>query len=94
MASYLYKIALFKPNATVADPPPDNVQNREDFENNHKAVASEVDEVLLSETTFVVWVDYATFEAFIDGETITWADVKYINNLIDYQLNLLVDVPL
>ena len=94
MASYLYKTILYKPNATVADPPEHNVANLADFTDNHKDNATSVDEVLLSETTFVVWIDYAVFDSYIDGEVIVWADVKYIDDHDNLVLNLLVITPL
>ena len=89
MANYLYKTTLIKQGATAPSKPPSNDTDLQDFENNHKANALEVDEVLLSETTFVITIDYATFVTHIDGTVIVWADVKYKDDTNIYELNLL-----
>jgi len=87
MANYLYKTVLYKSGATVINKPASNDADRTDFETNFKATALKVDNVLISETTFVLELTYAQFKAKIIAP-ILWSDVKHIEDEA-YRLNLL-----
>ena len=49
-----------------------------DFEDNHKSDVEMIDKVMFGRgtITFLKKVDYSTFKSYIDGQTITWSDVK------------------
>ena len=91
--SYLYKTYLFKVTHNVVPVPPDNTANLADFEDNHKATASQVSEIIVAITTFICDDSYADFVAKI-STPITWADVKYIETGHTIELNLVTTDPL
>ena len=87
---YLYQTVLYKTNARVIGLPSGNDANKTDFETNDKPLAVKVDGVIVSETTFVIEKDYASFEALLVSP-LTWADVKYTENDAMYDCFLLTE---
>ena len=91
--SYLYKTYLYKDESKVSPVPENNTEDLADFEDNHKADAMEITELVLAETVFSTDKSYSEFDALITGG-ILWSDVKYIEDEIFYELSLLSDTPL
>ena len=95
MANYLYKAIIYKDPEKVGGIATSDIQMhknaKDDFEANHAVNALIVTEILLSETTFVILVNYSQFEVYIDGTLVTWADVKYIDKPDVYELNLVTN---
>jgi hypothetical protein len=50
-----------------------------DFETNHKANALVCTGVLINTMAFEIDVPYADFKNLVDGVTVTWGDVRYVN---------------
>lgn len=50
-----------------------------DFETNHKATAIVCTGVIINMVAFEIDLPYAQFEALVDGVTISWSDVRYVN---------------
>lgn len=91
--SYLYKTILEKsPNGLQEEIDAKNA-DKIDFETNGKPTARKVDDVFLAQTTFISDLSYSNFKAKIVAP-ITWSDVKYKEDRIKYELNLLTDNPL
>ena len=95
MADYLYKHRImtdltdcFGFNAT------DEAAHKSDFNTNHKAGCYVVDDLETMATVFLIDKTYAEFEALIDGNTITWGDVKLEIGQNFYDLYILTDTPL
>lgn len=88
MTTYIYKTQLYKLTTAVIGKPASNDTDLADFEANFKATAKKVDQIVLAETTIVLFKTYTDFKTLIDGTVILWADVKYIENGM-YELNLL-----
>lgn len=87
---YLYQMTLYKDTSRVIGAPGDNTVNTTDFVANDKPLAVKVDEVVLSETTFVIDKTYAQFEALLVSP-VTWADVKYTENENSYVCYLMTE---
>jgi len=49
-------------------------------------VPSEIDEIMFNENIALKKVSYSDFKTYIDGTTITWADVMYIDYGAHYEL--------
>jgi hypothetical protein len=75
----LYTTTLFKTTDTVIGAPTDNDVNKTDFETEDKDLATKVDSITITTTTFTINKTYAQFEALLVSP-ITWADVKYIED--------------
>lgn len=90
---YLYKTTIYKNTNDVIGAEPNNDTNLSDFENNFKASALQVNSVNVSETSFEIVKGYADFKDLIDGVSLTWADVRYIENE-KYELSILNLSPL
>jgi len=89
---YLYKTNLYKkPNEVAGLTDEEKTQmvlDEQDFTNTQKATATEVDEVVISETTFVISKDYNWFK------TKGFTDVKYTEGDDEYQLAILTATEL
>lgn len=72
--------------------------NRTDFETNYKTIAKGFSDIKIGDTTFTLELEYTNFKTLIDGITITWADVRYIEGIsdgtTDYELYLITNNPL
>lgn len=93
---YLYKTTIFHDVTDVYGlTQPDNDNDVTDFEGaTKKPNAIAVDDVILSETTFIIIKDYSSFDAYIDGTNYNWSDVKYIDDGKSYTLLLSTSNPL
>ena len=85
---YLYKTTTYHDTTNVATVPADNATDNSDFVTNNKASAVKVDEVVVSETTFVTVMTYADFDTLV-GDNATWASVKYTVGPKDYTMYLI-----
>jgi len=95
MASYLHKAAIFKLTENVIGiDVGQNDLDKEDFETNYKFLAKKIDSLIIAETTFEVEKKYTQLKALVDGVTITWTDIKYIETDEGYKLYLLRDTLL
>ncbi len=95
MANYLHKSAIFKvTNNVIGIDITQNDADKADFEANFKALAKRIDSLIIAETTFEVEKTYAQLKTLVDGATITWADIKYIETDEGYKLYLLRDTLL
>jgi len=61
-----------------------------DFENNYKAEAMQIDKILLDGTVILKSIDYTDFKSHIDGNSVTWKNVLYIDGKKNYELWLIV----
>lgn len=95
MASYLYKAEIFKITGSVIgiDVTQNNV-DKLDFETNFKSQAKKIDSLIIAETTFEVEKTYTELKGLVDGTTITWADIKFVETDEGYRLYLLRDTLL
>jgi len=95
MADYLYKHRIMT-NLTdcIGFNEPQEASDKSDFETNHKSNCYEIDDLETMATVFVIDKTYSEFKALIDGNTITWNDVKVEIGLNFYDLYLLTDGPL
>jgi len=87
---YLYKTFLYTDTSDVLGAPASNTDDLADFNNNHKASAVEVNEVLLAGDTFVTEDSYTDFKARVTS----WADVKYVCDANSHTLYLLSETEL
>ncbi len=75
-----------------------DTSDRTDFETNYKATAKGFSYITIGDTTFTLELGYTNFKTLIDGITITWADVRYIEGISDgtsdYELYLITSSPL
>ncbi len=94
MANYLHKSMLFKSNTNVIGVSVTNNADRTDFETNFKSLSKKIDSLIIAETTFEVEKTYAQLKTLVDGTTITWPDIKYIETDEGYILYLLRDTLL
>lgn len=95
MANYLHKTELFKTTGSVIGiNVTQNDTDKADFETNYKALAKKIDSLIIAETTFEVEKTYSQLKTLVDGATISWADIKYIENDEGYKLYLLRDTLL
>lgn len=95
MASYLHKSEIFKETSSVIGiDVTQNNTDKVDFETNFKSQAKKIDSLIIAETTFEVEKKYTELKGLIDGTTITWADIKYIETDEGYRLYLLRDTLL
>lgn len=95
MASYLHKVEIFKlTESVIGIDVTQNDADKADFETNYKASAKKIDSLIIAETTFEVEKTYSQLKALIDGTTITWADIKYVETDGGYKLYLLRDTLL
>lgn len=90
---YLYKTVTYHDTTDVVTVPANNSTNNSDFVANNKSSAIKVDELNVSETTFVTELSYEDFDSLVEGNT-TWASVKYIAGPRAYQLYLVSTNPL
>jgi hypothetical protein len=91
---YIYKTVLYKTTDNVIGVNvSQNNTDKADFENNHKAGATEIDEILIEETSFIFNLTYSQFEGKV-ATPLTWADVKFIDNASRYELHLVSETPL
>ena len=93
MANYIYTTQLFKEGTSVINMPVDNATNRTDFEDNHKASANDISDIVIQELTFETAKSYDDFVALITGD-IAWSDVKYIDRPCRYELYIVTVSPL
>jgi len=95
MVDYLYKTVLWKDTSKVTGiNVAQNDSDKSDFENNNKSTAKLITSVTLATTTYIHENSYTDFDTLIDGVEITWADVKYTENDLKYELNLISGVEL
>lgn len=90
---YLYKTVTYHDTTNVVTVPANNTADNTDFVNNRKASAVKVDDMVLSETTFVTDLSYTAFKTLVTNNT-TWASVKYIFGPKAYQMFLISSSPL
>ena len=90
---YLYRAIIYKEPKKIGVPDGSHAADKSDFETNYMQTATKVNEIVVSETTFVVEKSFTNFKALIDGVVITWGDVKYMDGDA-YKLNLLSGSPL
>jgi hypothetical protein len=90
---YLYKTVTYHNTNGVVTVPANNTTDNSDFVANRKASAVKVDEMVLSETTFVTDLSYSAFKTLVTNNT-TWASVKYITGTKSYQMFLISSSPL
>lgn len=88
MSNIIYKTTLYKAGALVIGKPASNDTDLIDFETNFKTITAKVDEVILAETTVVIEKTYADFKALIVSP-VAWGDVKHLDVIGKYELNLL-----
>lgn len=92
---YLYKTQLHRDTTNVNNPPASNDNDVVDFDvAGKKGSATKINEIVIQETTFITVDDYATFDGRVDGTTIVWSDVKYIEDASSYTLYLSSDTAL
>lgn len=68
--------------------------NKSDFETNYKSSTYPVADLELMDTVFLVDKTYTQFKALVDGQTITWGDVKLETGTNFYDLYIITDTPL
>jgi hypothetical protein len=91
---YIYKSTIFKTTDNVYGiNVTQNNADKADFEANFKASAVPVDQIDIAETAFIVIKTYTDFKALINGTTILWSDVKYLEDGV-YELNLISETEL
>lgn len=90
---YLYKTVTYHDTSGVVTVPENNFTSNADFVNNNKAIAVKVDELEISETTFITELTYAGFDNLVTQNT-TWASVKYVTGVKSYEMYLLTNTPL
>ena len=88
MANYLYKTVLYTSTTNVANVPADNATNLTDYENNNQSSTVKVDDLQISETTFVIDKSYDDFDALITTP-FDWGDVKEHAHGNKYELFLI-----
>lgn len=90
---YLYKTVTYHDTNNVATVPANNTADNADFVANRKATAVKVDELVISETTFVTDMTYTAFKTLVTNNT-TWASVKYVTGTKSYSMYLISSSPL
>lgn len=90
---YLYKTVTYHDTTGVVTVPANNASDNSDFVANYKASAVKVDELAISETTFITELTYAAFKTLVTNNT-TWASVKYVAGAKAYQMYLISSSPL
>jgi len=91
--AYLYRTILHKDLQNVFSPPPTNNADKTDFETNYKSQATMVGDIVIAQTTFMSELSYASFKAKVVSP-LGWVDVKYLDGIQRYVLNLLTENPL
>ncbi len=85
MVLYIYKANIdYQDNA-----------DKTDFETNYKTTAKNFSNLTINDTVFTLELTYTDFKTFINGTSITWADVRYIvsitNNIAMYEIYLVTN---
>ena len=93
MANYLYKTVVYIDTTNVVNPPANNSTNLTDYETNHQADTTKVDDLQIAETTFVVDKSYSDFSDLITTPY-DWGDVKEHEHGNKYELFLITTSPL
>lgn len=65
-----------------------------DFEANFKSSAVRIEGIQVAETVFTIEKSYVAFKTLVDGATIQWSDVKYVNGGTEYRLIIVTEVQL
>jgi len=91
---YLYRTTIYKDTSNVLGLNiSQNNTDKTDFETNYKNTAIAVSNVVISETTFLTELSYATFKTKV-VTPILWSDVKYTDDGLRYVLHISSSIPL
>lgn len=95
MADYLYIAKIWKDSSAVIGVDPVVEEERKvDFETNYKDSCYRITAVQLLNTVFSSTLEYEVFKTKVDGESVTWADVKIVEDAESYNLYILSPVAL
>ena len=91
---YIYKTEIFHDTTGVIGVPASNATDLADFDDAlKKGKALEVTELVISETDFILFKDYAAFDALINGSP-GWGSVRYIAHHKSYEIFICNENPI